>query len=147
MTLQAELPLGLPPSFASLVVNTDGASRGNPGPASIAYVIYDGSGEEVVAAADEIGRATNNVAEYRALIAALEHCARLGAGKVRVRSDSQLIVRQMQGRYKVRDAGLAELHAQASALCKGFDEVRFEHVGREENKRADGLAQNALKNT
>lgn len=147
MSRQPELPLGLPPSFHSLVVYTDGASKGNPGPAAIAYVIHDASGEEVISASAPIGRATNNVAEYRALLAALEHCARLGARVVRVRSDSQLIIRQMQGRYKVRDPGLAQLHAQVAAVCQGFDEVRFEHVGRAENKQADRLAREALKGT
>lgn len=126
------------------LLQTDGAARGNPGPASIAYVLTDGHGRVRCEHAQAIGQATNNEAEYRALIAGMERALAEGAGSLVVRSDSQLLVRQMQGRYQVRSDNLLPLFQQARALAGRFVSVTFEHVGREANQRADQLANHAL---
>lgn len=126
------------------VIYADGASRGNPGPAATGAVIYDGSGEEVHTVSRRIGRATNNEAEYRAAIAALEAALALGAHRVDLRMDSELVVRQMSGRYRVRNPRLARLHARMLALRQRFEEVVVRHVPRTENKVADSLANEAL---
>ncbi len=122
------------------VLRCDGASKGNPGPAGIGMVLETPDGREVMAWGESIGRATNNVAEYRALIAGLRQALELGARSVTVLSDSQLMVRQIQGSYRVKSAGLQPLHAEATALLKRFDDYTVRHVRREENARADSLA-------
>jgi probable phosphoglycerate mutase len=126
------------------IVYSDGASRGNPGPASIGSVVIDPSGKERHAISQAIGVTTNNVAEYRGLIAGLEAALALGARRVEARSDSELIVRQAIGRYKVRNPGLIPHHNRLLALRSRFDEVVFRHVTRDQNKRADALANQAL---
>ena len=126
------------------VVYTDGASRGNPGPASYGAVIYDPEGNERHLISEAIGVATNNVAEYRGLIAGLEAALALGARRVDVRMDSELIVRQAIGRYRVKNPGLIPLHNRLLALRAQFDEIVFLHVPRAQNKLADALANQAL---
>lgn len=126
---------------------TDGACRGNPGPASIGVSIEDAAGREVAVASEAIGRATNNVAEYRALLKAIGLLTDLGAARVEFLLDSELIVRQMEGRYRVRDAKLRPLYEQARRGLAAFREVVFRHVPRRENARADELANEALDRT
>lgn len=127
-----------------LVIRTDGGSRGNPGPAAIGVVLEDSSGEEVMAWGDYIGRTTSNVAEYSALIAALEKALELGAERVRVFADSQLLTRQINGRYRVKSDRLKPLYNQVTSLLDRFDKWNVKHVRRNKNKRADGLANEAL---
>jgi ribonuclease HI len=127
------------------VLYCDGASRGNPGLASAGFVLLDSSGAELAAEGEVIGRnTTNNVAEYTALLLGLETAARLGVQRLRVRMDSQLVVRQILGLYKVRHEGLRPLFARAQRLRRGFAHFAIEHVPREQNKRADALANEAL---
>ena len=126
------------------VVYTDGASRGNPGPASIGAVVLAPGGAVRHEVSQRIGHTTNNVAEYRALIAGLEAALALGARRVEARLDSELLVRQAIGRYRVKNPGLVPLHNRVLALRSQFDEVVFRHVPREQNKRADALANEAL---
>ena len=123
-----------------LIVACDGAARGNPGPAGIGAHLTDETGRTVAEVAEGIGIATNNVAEYRAAIAGLVRARELGARTILLRSDSRLLIEQLAGRYKVRNAGLKPLHAEARRLIAGFDEVDLEHVPREFNVEADALA-------
>ena len=127
----------------SVVVAIDGASRGNPGPAAIGVAVMR-DGRPVREIAEAIGVTTNNVAEYRAFLRALEEAAALGARRVRVQSDSELLVRQLSGRYKVRSPQLVPLHRMALARRREFDEVSVVHVPREQNREADALANQAL---
>lgn len=126
------------------VTYSDGASRGNPGPASYGALVLDPAGEVVHEASVALGVTTNNVAEYRGLIAALEAALALGARRVEARTDSELLVRQAIGRYKVKNPGLIPLHNRVLNLRGQFDEVVFRHVPRNENKEADALANQAL---
>jgi ribonuclease HI len=124
-------------------VHTDGGARGNPGPAAYAYVL-EGPGEVLVEAAGRLGTATNNIAEYTALVRALEHAHKLGARRLHVHSDSELLVKQMNGLYKVKHEGLRPLYEQAQKLCKQFEAVTIRHVFREANKHADRLYNEVL---
>jgi probable phosphoglycerate mutase len=126
------------------VANIDGASRGNPGPASYAVVLCDPGGKVILELAKNIGRETNNVAEYYALLAALDCAPSHGIRALRIRSDSELLVRQMQGRYKVKSADLKPLHERASKLARQLEYFAIEHVPREMNREADDLANVAL---
>src|SRR6202789_2284013 len=126
------------------IANIDGASRGNPGPASYAVVLRDPSGKIILELAKNIGRETNNVAEYYALLAALDYATSHDIHGLRVRSDSELLVRQMQGRYKVKSPDLKPLHERASKLARSLQTFRIEHVMRELNRDADRLANAAL---
>ncbi len=126
------------------VVNVDGGARGNPGPAAIAAVVQGPDGEVLEERGERIGRATNNVAEYRALLLGIERAAALGASEVELVGDSELIVRQVKGEYKVKDAGLRELHAQVEAALRGFERWSIRHVRRERNAEADRLVNEAL---
>ena len=127
------------------VLYCDGASRGNPGLASAGYVLFDAGGAEVAAAGEVIGRnTTNNVAEYTALLRGLELAVRLGVQRLLVRMDSELVVRQMLGQYKVRHEGLRPLFATAQRLRRAFARFSIEHVPRAQNARADALANEAL---
>lgn len=126
------------------VVYADGASRGNPGPAAIGAVIYDDSGREMHTVSRRIGRATNNEAEYRAAIAGLEAALALGAHDVELRMDSELVVRQLDSRYKVRNPSLRRLFGRIKDLQWRFASFQVRHVGREQNRRADKLANEAL---
>jgi probable phosphoglycerate mutase len=115
----------------------DGGSRGNPGPAATGYRIEDEAGTVLVEAGETIGVATNNVAEYRALIAGLRAVAELGVGEVEVRADSQLLMRQMTGAYRVKNAALRELWLEARRVAAEFERVRFVEIPRAENAAAD----------
>jgi len=126
------------------VTYSDGASRGNPGLASYGAVVIDPSGQVRREISESLGLATNNVAEYRGLIAALEAALELGAKRVEVRLDSELLVRQAIGRYRVKHPGLIPLHNQVQTLRNRFDHVVFAHVPRALNKHADALANRAL---
>jgi ribonuclease HI len=125
----------------------DGASRGNPGPASYAVIIHRPDGSIVYQLGKYLGRATNNVAEYFALITALDYCATSNISRLRVRSDSELLVRQMQGRYKVKSESLKPLHERAIRQSKGLAYFAIEHIPREQNSEADALANVALDRT
>jgi ribonuclease HI len=126
------------------MVYADGASRGNPGPASIGAVVYDESGSEVHTVSERIGRGTNNEAEYRAAIAGLEAALGLGGGEVELRMDSELIVRQLEYRYRVRNERLRPFFNRITELRQKFDVFSVKHVPRTQNKRADALANLAL---
>jgi ribonuclease HI len=125
-------------------VYADGASRGNPGPASIGAVIYDEEGREAHTVSRRIGHGTNNEAEYKAAIAGLESALALGGGSVELRMDSQLVIRQLEFRYKVRNPRLQPLFNRVLELRRQFESVALEHVPRERNRRADELANLAL---
>lgn len=130
-----------------VVVAADGGARGNPGPAGIGAVVLDPSSSPpaVLATVSEaIGVTTNNVAEYRALIAGLEEAARLGARAVTVKADSKLVIEQLAGRWKVRQAHLRPLHQRARELLDRFDDVVLQHVPRADNADADALANAAM---
>lgn len=122
----------------------DGGSRGNPGPAAYGAVLYDEAGTIVGEVAEYIGVSTNNVAEWSGLIAGLAAAAALGARAVSVRLDSELVVRQLSGQYRVKDAKLIPLAAQARKLLRQFTETDIAHVRREQNKAADALVNAAL---
>jgi len=122
----------------------DGGARGNPGPAGFGVRIEDKGGALVEEFCESIGVATNNVAEYRGLLAALEWARAHGVRKLRVRSDSLLLVQQMLGNYKVKNPGLQPLHAKARLLAHEIGQVSFEHVRRESNAHADRLANMAM---
>ncbi len=141
--LFTEAHLAGPPAGVH-IANIDGASRGNPGPASYAVVLRDASGKIVLELAKHIGRETNNVAEYYALLAALDYAATHDIPALRIRSDSELLVRQMQGRYKVKSPDLKPLHERAAKLARQIQYFVIEHVRRELNSDADALANLAL---
>lgn len=126
-----------------LILYTDGSSRGNPGPAAIGVVIRDVNGSVVNELSESIGSATNNVAEYMALIRALKEARSLGVSEVEVRSDSELLVQQMNGGYAVKSRQLLPLAVQARSLMNSFARATIRHVPREENSRADQLANEA----
>jgi ribonuclease HI len=126
-----------------LIVYTDGASRGNPGPAAIGVIIKDEQGMEIAKISKAIGRTTNNRAEYLALIAGLEEALRLGAERVHLRMDSELIVRQIKGEYRSKE--LKQLHTQTHQLLRKFKSYSIEHIPRERNKEADALTRLALR--
>ena len=130
-----------------LVAYADGASRGNPGPASFGAVVLDLDGQELQALGGQIGRNTNNVAEYQGAIAAVEAALELGATELELHLDSQLIVRQVEGRYRVRNAALKPLFNKLVALLDLLDGFKIRHVPREQNTRADALANAALDHT
>jgi len=127
-----------------LVVNVDGGARGNPGPAAIGVVVATRDGELVAELGETIGVATNNVAEYRALLRGIELAREHGADEVEVFGDSELVVKQVRGEYRVKDAGLKRLHAEARAALAGFGSWKLNHVRRELNARADALVNEAL---
>jgi ribonuclease HI len=137
---------GLPFDAASgpIVAYIDGGARGNPGPAGYGVRVERSDGELIEEFGESIGVATNNVAEYRALIAALEWARSHGHRQLHVRSDSQLLVQQMLGNYKVKNPGLQPLHARARMLAHEIGTVAFEHVRREHNEHADRLANRAM---
>jgi probable phosphoglycerate mutase len=126
------------------VANIDGASRGNPGPAAYAVVVRDPNGNVVLGLGKRFGRDTNNVAEYYALLAALDYATSNGIKALRIRSDSELLVRQIQGRYKVKSPDLKPLHERALKLSRQLQYFTIEHVRREQNRDADALANAAL---
>jgi broad specificity phosphatase PhoE/ribonuclease HI len=128
-----------------VVVEADGGARGNPGPAGYGAVVRDAdTGELLAERSASLGTTTNNVAEYSGLIAGLDAAAALGAREVDVRMDSKLVIEQMSGRWQIKHPGLRPLAAQAAALVRRFDTVRFEWVPRERNRAADALANRAM---
>ncbi|MEP7305340.1 MAG: reverse transcriptase-like protein [Acidobacteriota bacterium] len=131
-------------SADTVVAYIDGGARGNPGPAGFGVRIEQADGTLVAEFGESLGTATNNVAEYRALLAALEWARAQGHRALHVRSDSLLLVQQMLGRYKVKHPGLQPLHAKARVLVHDLGRVSFEHVGRALNAHADRLANNAM---
>jgi ribonuclease HI len=133
-----------PPPANYLVAHTDGGARGNPGPAGYGVVIHDSSGGKVAALSQYLGRQTNNFAEYQALIAALKYAVEHGPKALQVVSDSELMVRQIRGIYKVKDPTLRDLHARASELISQLEWFRIEHVLRGHNREADELANQAM---
>jgi ribonuclease HI len=126
------------------IANIDGASRGNPGPAAYALILKDASGQVVFQLGKKLGRQTNNVAEYYALLAALDYAVGHGIRALRIRSDSALLVQQMKGHYRVKSLDLKPLHERASKLARQLEYFVIEHVPREMNREADALANQAL---
>ncbi|MFC2000412.1 ribonuclease HI family protein [Chloroflexota bacterium] len=131
-------------SINRLTVYMDGASRGNPGPAAIGVVIEDGGGEPRVKISSYIGESTNNQAEYKALIMGLTEATALRAEHIDIKSDSELLVEQVRGNYKVRNAGLRPLFEQVQQLLAGFKSFSITHIPRRKNSLADSLANEAL---
>jgi len=132
---------------AAYRANIDGGSRGNPGPASYGVVIRDPRGQVVAKLKKYIGRSTNNVAEYYGLIAALDYAQQHGIRALHVQSDSELLVRQMRGQYKVKSPELRPLFERARKMAPTFASFKIEHVYREQNAEADALANEALDET
>ncbi len=130
--------------LARLILRTDGGARGNPGPSAAGVVVEDSKGRALVRKGILLGRGTNNEAEYRALIAALEEATKLGANEIEARADSQLMVMQITGHYRVKAGNLKPLYAKVRGLLSGFERWRVVHVPREENHAADRLANMAL---
>jgi ribonuclease H / adenosylcobalamin/alpha-ribazole phosphatase len=127
-----------------VTVSVDGGARGNPGPAGIGAVVTGKDGTVLAQIAEGIGWATNNVAEYKALIAALERAKSLGARRVTVRADSKLVIEQMRGAWKVKNTDLQQLWSKARELARSFERVTWRHVPRERNRAADALANRAM---
>jgi ribonuclease HI len=127
-----------------IIVNVDGGARGNPGPAAIGIVLRDGEGEVLEKVGEKIGEATNNIAEYRALLRGVELAAAHGASELELIGDSELVVRQVEGRYKVKNAGMKELYDEVKQALRGFDSWSIRHVRRAENADADRLVNEAL---
>lgn len=127
-----------------LIAHSDGGARGNPGPAGYGVVIQDESGRPVAALSEYLGHQTNNFAEYQGLIAALEYALKHGPKALKVISDSELLVRQIKGIYKVKNATLQDLHARAKELIKQLDWFSIGHALREHNREADRLANEAM---
>ena len=143
--VDAELEMRSP--TAAYRANIDGGSRGNPGPASYGVVVRNERGEIVAKLKKYIGRMTNNVAEYYGLIAALDYAQSSGVRALRIESDSELLVRQMRGHYKVKSADLRPLFERAKKMSQAFESFRIDHVYREQNCEADALANEALDET
>lgn len=127
-----------------LIINTDGGARGNPGPAGMGVIIRNENEEIIFRHGGYLGEATNNVAEYKALIKALESAKDLGGTNILVRMDSELIVKQMLGQYKIKEPTLQQLATEVFRLQKNFSEVKFIHVRRELNKDADFMVNQAI---
>lgn len=127
-----------------LTVNVDGGARGNPGPAAIGVVIRDPDGLIIDEHGERIGEATNNVAEYKALIRGIQRAGELGATDLDLVGDSELVVKQIQGAYKVKKAGLKPLHAEAKRALSAFESWSIRHVRREQNAEADRLVNEVL---
>ena len=130
-----------------LTIFADGASRGNPGLSSIGALIRSDKGEAVARISQKIGRATNNQAEYRALITALEEAIRLGGEQVEIRMDSQLVVRQVRGQYRVKSPSIKPLYQQVITLLSKLTGFTITHIPRRQNQEADSLANKALDQT
>jgi len=127
-----------------LVAHSDGGARGNPGPAGYGVIIHDQAGRRVAALSQYLGHQTNNFAEYQALIAAVEYAIQHGHKALKVISDSELLVRQLKGIYKVKNATLKDLHARAKQLIAQLEWFAIEHALREHNREADRLANAAM---
>lgn len=144
--LQGEKPE--PPSRhdsqRKVFVFSDGAARGNPGPAGAGAVLKDAHGQVIAQLKQSLGKTTNNVAEYKGLLLGLRKAKELGAREVEVRADSELMIRQINGKYAVRNEGLKPLHSEAMALLQSFPSWKAEHVPREENALADEMSNRAI---
>jgi ribonuclease HI len=127
-----------------LILHVDGGARGNPGPAAIGVVVSGPGGDPIDEIAETIGEATNNVAEYRAVLRGLERARELGATEIEIIGDSELVARQLSGAYKVKHPAMRPLHEQAAAALRGFDRWSIRTVPRAENARADSLVNAAL---
>ena len=127
-----------------LILYIDGGARGNPGPAGIGVVILDSSGKKVKDISKYIGEATNNIAEYNALLYGLEEVLILRADEVKINLDSELVARQIGGEYRVKDAKIRPLFERALNMLKGFKNFEINHIGREKNKEADKLVNRAI---
>jgi ribonuclease HI len=133
--------------FHEVTIYCDGGARGNPGPAAIGAVVFDASTDPptlLASVSDYIGVATNNVAEYRALLAGLDAAAPLHAHTIRVRADSQLMIKQLRGEYRVKHENLKPLYSEARALLAAYEVVDLQHVPRAQNVEADALVNAAL---
>jgi ribonuclease HI len=143
-TLFAEPAHDAKPTAAAYRANIDGGSRGNPGPAAYGVLVRDARGEVVAKLKKHIGRSTNNVAEYYGLIAAMDYGQSHGVRAMRIESDSELLVKQMRGLYKVKSPDLQPLFERAKKMSQAFESFRIDHVYREQNREADALANEAL---
>lgn len=141
---QVQAPVQECSGEGAVVLNADGGSRGNPGKAGYGFVLADASGKLLCERGGFIGQATNNEAEYAGLLAGIEAARESGAKKLLIRLDSELLVRQLQGTYKVKSRNLMPLFMKARRLLEGFESWRIEHVRRELNSRADELANEAM---
>ena len=133
-----------PTMTQSATLWTDGAARGNPGPAGAGAILKDADGAVLAEISRYLGKVTNNVAEYEALLLGLERAVELGITKIEVRADSQLMIRQLTGEYRVKNAGLRPLFEKARSLLSRFDETELTHVRREHNTEADRLANEGI---
>ena len=131
-----------PKTVVHAVANIDGGSRGNPGPAG--YGVHIECNGTIVELKEALGIATNNIAEYRGLLSALQWSVEQDIQSLHIRSDSELLVKQMQGKYRVRNAKLQKLHGEATVLAEKIGQVKYEHIPREKNKEADKLANKAM---
>jgi ribonuclease HI len=128
----------------SIVAYIDGGARGNPGPAGYGVRVEDEAGTLIDEFHGFLGSATNNIAEYHGLLAALRYARQHGHRKVRIKSDSELLVKQMKGEYRVKNSGLQPLHQEARSIAEGLERIVYEHVRREQNADADRLANLAM---
>jgi len=133
-------------NLTRVIINADGASRGNPGPAAIGATIKDENGSVIASISRRIGITTNNQAEYRAIITAMDKAVSLGAKQVIVKSDSELTVNQINGRYKIKNAGLRPLYQQVVKLTGALESFKITYIPRTQNSEADALANKALDN-
>jgi ribonuclease HI len=127
-----------------LLIYTDGGARGNPGPAGIGAVAFGENGEKIFEISKYLGEKTNNQAEYEAVIAALKKALESGASEIEIRSDSELLVKQLNREYKVKNQGLAPLFLKVHNLTQSFKSAKFRHIRREQNVAADKLANEAM---
>ena len=130
--------------MSRVTVNVDGGARGNPGPAAIGVVLRNGDGSVLEEVGETIGEATNNVAEYKALLRGIELAAAHDADELELVGDSELVVRQVEGRYKVKHAGMKKLHEEVKQALRRFDSWSIHHVRRADNADADRLVNEAL---
>lgn len=144
MKLESPSPKPQARSGSGIVAYIDGGARGNPGPAGYGVRIENDNGELITEFSGFLGASTNNVAEYNGLLAALKYAHQHDYRTVRIKSDSELLVKQMRGEYRVKHPGLKPLYDQACNMAEGLDRVLFEHVRREQNKDADRLANLAM---
>jgi len=128
-----------------VIIYVDGASRGNPGPAAIAAIVQDEVGKPIASLSRRIGTTTNNEAEYRAIIAALQKAVSLGVREVELKSDSELVVKQLNGSYRVKSAGLKSLYQEVKKLQSFLERLTITHISRRQNTEADRLANKALR--
>lgn len=142
--LGTAVPSGEELRAEAVVIYSDGASSGNPGPSGVGFVLTDESGAVLLEGAEYIGETTNNVAEYRALRAALDAAARLGARRVTIHADSELLVRQLNGQYKVKSSNIRPLYADVRQRLDRLEEWTASHLPRDHNERADALARQAV---